>query len=621
MTKAYIWFLTMVIASLCLSVVSGLETFLGLRNFMPQGFIGVIFAMIFTFAVQALLFVISWRIAEHLLEPWRSQALSFTAWFICAVFSGYFSYFGFFQQIGGRDENTRVNAVQVAQADILRQIDADIEEDLRAQHQQALLDNGTYETWVEGLENLIEVAEQAETEIEIRARQREGDLTAQRVGLQQELELLQEDRIAADAARQSAERTREALRERIVRLETSTTALADQIVEAEAAVEGLRTQLEVEGRTGQGPRFRQIEIDLGSAEAALAQLRIRLERATAELAQSLEDRVRSDLAAQQDIEGSRLNDVLGEIDRVEARIAGVTAEIEGVRAAATLDFGAERQVLSERLSRLRQLDYAAYDEMIGRCEEISRQITQAGLGDRVSAVRCNYSELAPVLADLRERQSRRDEFRAVCSDGRARVIRSEDGPPQIDGIVEQLQNTCVAYAVSPDLEEDIGREIANIAKTRGDEALVFDRASVALFTDWQSNAVMSALFAIVVDLLVLLCALMGRNAGQPETVRAIDRVVAGLSLPEGEERQYFARRYKIPAEGNERAMVQQVLLKLLSEELAVRADTDPDEPEVLLLRKGAIERLKQWRADEMRGTVVEVRPPSAAQNRNNRRRT
>jgi predicted nucleic acid-binding Zn-ribbon protein len=621
MTKAYVLFWVMVVASLCLSVVSGYETFLGLRNFMPEGFIGAIFALIFTFAVQALLFVISWRIAEHLLDPWRKQALSFSVWLICAIFSGYFSYFGFYQATGGRDENTRVNAVQVAQADILRRIEADIAGDLADRHQGDLLDNAAYAGWVNGLEDLIDIAQRSERDIERLARDRETELTAQRTNLQQTLDQLQQDRIAADADLQSAERAREALRDAIAALESRSADLAAQMTEAEAAVDGLRTQLEVEGRTGQGPRFREIEIDLGSAEAELERLRTVRQQTETRLAERREDRIRSDIEAEQNIEESRLNAILGEIDSVEARIAEITAEIEGMRAAANIDFGTERQDLSQRISRLRQQDYAGYEEAIARCEEVTRQITQAGLADRVEAVRCNYADLAPVLADLRQRQSRLEDFRATCTDGRARVVRAADAPPQIDGIIAQLQNTCAAYVVTPALDEEIGRTIADLAKRRGDEALAFDRAGVALMTDRQSNAVISAFFAIIVDLLVLLCALVGRNVGQPEAVRAIDRVMADLSMPDPDEQQQgYVRRYVIPPEGNDRALVQPVLLRLLSAELAMRSDTMPGAPEVMLLRRGSMERLKQWRTEELRGVAEEVRPMTAP-SRANRRRT
>lgn len=622
MTKAYVLFSVMVIASFFLSVVSGYETFLGLLNFMPDGIVGTIFGLIFTFAVQALLFVISWRIAEHLLDPWLKQAPSFAVFLICAVFSGYFSYFGFFQATGGRDENTRVNAVQVAQGDILRRIEADIAQDLNSRQQASLLATNTYREWEEGLEGLIDIAQGVEDEVERFARQREIQLTAERTRFQGSLDLLQQDRIAAEADLQSAERARQVLREEISRLEQRSAELAEGIVQAEAAVQGLRAQLDVEGRTGQGPRFREIEIDLGSAEAELQRLRTVQQQIQTQLAARREDRILSDVAAEQNIEEGRLNEILGEIDAVEARIAETTNEIESVRAAATIDFGTERQDLSERIARLGRQDYTAYDEAIIRCEEVTRQITQTGLADRVADVRCNYAELAPVLENLRQRQARLQEFRATCLDGRARVIRAADAPPRIDGIVEQLQNTCTDYIISADLEQEIGTTIADIAKRRGDEALAFDRAGVALFADRQSNAVISALFAIIVDLLVLLCALVGRNVGLPEAVRAIDRVVADLSIPDlAEQQQGYVRRYVIPPEGNDRALVQPVLLRLLSEELAVRGDTMPGEPEVLLLRRGAVESLKQWRSEELRGAAEETRPPTAPPSRANRRRS
>ena len=59
-------------------------------------------------------------------------------------------------------------------------------------------------------------------------------------------------------------------------------------------------------------------------------------------------------------------------------------------------------------------------------------------------------------------------------------------------------------------------------------------------------------------------------------------------------------------DGNARALVQPVITSLLSDELAVRADTAPDEPQVLLLRPGTLAHLKKMRSVEMRGAAAEA---------------
>lgn len=605
MTYSYLLLVVMVVASLLLSVVSGYETYLGLLNFMPEGFIGAVFGLIFTLAVQAILFAISWRIAQHVLDPWKQQMPSFAVWIVCAFFSGYFSYFGFFQATGGRDENIRVNAVTVEQGDILQSIENDINTDLVTAHTEALLETPFYEAWKESLRDLIRTADQVRPEIQRAAGISEAQFLAERSELEQTLDRHQRDRAQAEADVRLAGQRQAELQTEVENLTGQIAGLMSEIDDSKAKIAGLESQLEVEGRTGEGPRYREIVINLGTAEAALAQAETRMQELQVRLEVRAREKAIIDLETEQNIEQNRLNQVLADIDAVNEKISVLGEKIEEARVAANINFGEQGPAFNQRIARLQSRDYAAYSELVDGCETIKRQLTDAGLGNQVSEIQCTVFDISGVIVDLRTKTENLANFDDTCVKAAARVVRAEQSSPQLDGIIAQLQNDCVTFAPSADLQEQLGRTLTALAKGRGDQASAFDRASIALLSDRQSNAVISAVFAIIVDLLVLLCALVGRNVGQPEQVRAIDRIIAHLVMLEDNE-SGFERRLVLPEDRNERALIEPVLNQLLREELAQRAETPEGAPQVLLLRKGSLKRLKAIRTDVLRGAASEA---------------
>lgn len=605
MSFSYLLLIVMVAASIGLSVVSGYETFLGLLNFMPDGPVGTAFGGIFTLAVQAILFVISWRIAQHLLDPLRQQIPSFAVWLICAFFSGYFSYFGFFQATGGRDENTRADAVLVAQSNILDEIADDISADLDETFTIQLVQGTSYRGWSDGLDRLFQIAAGAKPQIERVARAREAELSEERAALNKDLDGLQEQRVQAEAEVRIAEQRRGNIQSEIESLNQQIATLQSNIEDSRAEVQGLQAQLEAEGLTGQGPRYRQVEIDLGTARAKLSQAETRMGLLQSRLEERLREQVAEDMAAEQNLEQNSVNAILEQIDALNARIETMSQQIEESREAIKINFSEEGEGYRQRIARMQDHDYEAYSELEARCELVQRQLTDVGLGDDVRDIQCTMFDVAGVVTQLREKVEQREAFLASCDQDRASVLRPEGGAPRLNPIIAQLQNVCVGYAPTPSVREHLSRRLTSLFKDRGDDALAFDSARVALLVDWQSNAVISAVFAVIVDLLVLLCALVGRNVGQPERVRAIDMIISRLRMPEPNE-QSFERRLILPSDGNERTMMQPILTYLLSEELAEMAETPEDAPQVLLLHKGGMQRLKAMKTETLRGAAAEA---------------
>lgn len=625
MSWAFLLLWTMVAASIGLSLVSAFETYLGLVNFMPTGLLGGILAGVFTLAVQALLFVISWRIAQHLLDPIRSQIPSFLVWFICACFSGYFSYFGFFQQTGGRDENLRVDKVIETQNDVLRTIRANIETDLNDAFEEEFLKAPNYRPWITGLSQLITTAESIQPEIAAKARQREDELTAEIAALRQSLDSKRAERADAEAEVRLAAQRREDLQRQLEELTELIRGLRVNVQNATAEVGALETQLAIEGRTGQGPRYREIAIDLGTAQAKLEGAQQQLDTLEPRLDALRQEKLREDILAEQNIEQNKLNQILGDLDRIQTRIADATDDITDVRAAANTNFSAEREVFDQAQAQLGNREFDAYDQLVNRCQSTVRQITEAGLGDRVGGTRCSFPDLAPIIDDMRGRAGVLTTFRNTCEANRARPVRPETGTPKVDHVVSQLQGACTPFAVTPEVEASVNSTLSTFRTERGDQAIAYSQAGVALLTDWQSNAVIAAIFALIVDLLVLLCALVGRNVGLPETARAIDLIQAKLEMPRDQFEAGYERRLLLPEDGsNERALMQQVLLQLMSDELAV--PKPGDENEIILFKPGTMARLKKMRGQIVRGAAQEaanapvLQPTSPSTSRSARRR-
>lgn len=602
-------FWVMVATSVGLSIASGYETLLGLQLFMPDGVIGWIMGFVFTLSVQMLLLAISWRIANHLLDPVPSQIPSYLVWVICAIFSGYFSYFGFFQATGGRDDNLRADKVIETQEQILREVRDDMGGNLNALRAEVLTGSDNQGTdafldWEDQHRELMRIASNARTEIQANARQREQKLSEERDRLRQSLDGLKADAANAQADVRIAQSRREGLQSEIEDLETRLENLTAQIVIKRTEVDSLIAQRDIERQTGEGPRYRQLVIDIGTAQSELRALEVQQTDFTRRLEARIQVKVEEDIKAEQRIDENRLNDILGDIDAAEARIEAISQEIVEARDTTRIDFSNEEQQFNTLITNLNNGDYTAYGQIVQSCDRIKGQMSDVGLSDSVSDIRCSDPALDTGIIRLLGKVAEVETFEAACNAGRVVLDRSAE-TISVQPVLTQLRDDCIAFAPNPQVRTDMGQEISRMLTERGDEALDFAKASVALLDDRQPNALISAFFAAIIDFLVLLCALVGRNRGQPESVRAIDTIIANVKVPEPGEEGY-ERRYVLPDEGNQRTLVQPIITSLLSDELADVAETEPGEPQVLLFRMGALATLKRRRASELKEAVQEV---------------
>lgn len=594
-------FYAMLISSAALSIVSAYETYLGLLDFMGSTFFGKVASVILTFGIQVLLFAISWSIANHLKDGFRANIPRWIIWVLCAFFSGYFSYYGFFETTGGRNDDVRMSAVSREVSDIYLSAEEWLEQILEEKH-AALIggdDAVEYQDWATNdLRRVIEVANDPDVVIKITeaARTARTRLWSVQESLRNELTPLQTERARVRVELEQSNSHLIGLRLRQGELAESIDTLGGELQDAEAQVTSLQVEYNQEIQTGTGPRARALELDLNSAIGARDGLLQRIANAEAVLAPLLLEIEMDEAVAEVGSEQTRLNEIAGRITEIESEIARVESELENASSGVNFDFRTQTQDFEMFSEGLVNKDYSKLADLSNQCSVLKQQLTEAGLVDEVADVTCSNVVIAQGVGGLLEDQNKLEGYRAQCMGNRPQPVRDgADAPTRIDGMLSHL-NSCVDFVADARERGALKTRVAALNTQRGDNVEPIREASVALFRDRQGNAVMSAIFAIIVDVLVLFCALVGLNVGLPERARAIDLILRYGRKPEGVGPN-VEQQINIGSMGpNQQAMINPVVSDLLRQGLAEYTDEDGNQ---LNLLRGATARLRQIRKQEV----------------------
>lgn len=594
-------FYAMLMSSAALSLVSAYETYLGLLDFMGSTFVGKMASAILTFGIQVLLFAISWSIANHLRDGFRANIPRWIIWVLCAFFSGYFSYYGFFETTGGRNDDVRMSAVNREVSDIYLSAEERLVQILEENH-AALVggdDAVEYRLWLaDNLRHVIDVANAPDVENKIAqaARAARSTLVGEREFLRNELAPLVLERAQVRVAFEQSESALEGLRARKGQLEETVATLTAELSDAEASVTSLQVEFDQERQTGYGNRARALELDLNSAIGARDALAQRITNAEAELAQLLPELAKQEAIADVGNEQTRLNQIDARVTELESEITRVETELENASRGVNFDFRTQTQEFDQFSARLANKDYSALAAMVNQCAVLKQQLTEAGLADEVADVSCSNSIIAQGVTALVADQANLQAFRDQCMAERPQPVRESPGAPaQIGAMIAHL-NGCVDFVPDARERDTFKSRVAALNTQRGDNVEPITEASVALFQDRQGNAVMSAIFAIIVDVLVLFCALVGLNVGLPERARAIDLILSRARKPVGTGPNVEQQINIGAMEPNKQAMIDPVISDLLRQGLAEYTDDDGNQ---LNLLRGATGRLRQMRKQEV----------------------
>lgn len=601
LSRSHLLLYATIAASVALSLVSAYETYLGLLDFMADGLVGVIASGILTFGVQVLLFVISWSIAEHIREGFRANAARWAIWLLCAFFSGYFSYFGFLETTGGRDEDIRQPAITTEIDEVLQTIEARLVDTLDMNHSANLLDNPAYkDDWVAGsLREMIALADGAEARIAQAARIARDENLQEKQDLQNQLESLRNELREATVAQRlfeaDIERTQQAYESARARLSE----IEDRISDANLEATELQARLERELTTGDGPRSAEIRLDINSKQAEVEGLQAQRDALIEEITSLEEQRIEHDIATETGLEAQRVIELQANVETLEADIAEIDRQLRQSTEGVSFDFDEQQSHLDNSITALVAKDYSQLETLLSQCNQIGIQLSNAGLAEQVQGIACTNPEVARIINELRNQQQALGTFRETCLNNTEAFT-----PVRDEGITEAARynpviataTRCTEFEQDRAFQSDLVARLNSLQKQRGDNVDPITMASVALFKDRQGNAVMSAIFAVIVDLLVLLCALVGRNVGLPERVRGIDELHRLARSYQGDKAGIEKTINLAVLDTAKRAAADSVINDLLRADLA---EFDDEAGDVLLLKRGATSRLTKMRQQDI----------------------
>lgn len=611
-----------VAGAIALSIVSAYETWLGLQDFMPAGIIGSMMALIMTFGVQIILFAISWSIAEHTRDGWRANTGRIAIWLLCACFSGYFSFYGFFQGTGGRDDNVRATKVTTIRDQIFSDTGLNLDVALKAQHESELVASTVYKAWVDDLTAMIAAASNEEAEIEKNARLESDDLRARKQTWRDKRDKLLNDRGEVNADAQIAASELETLRAYFNDINTRIEQLGPVIRELQTERDALQIQYDEESRTGVGPRARAVELDLNSKNAELKAAETALERAQQELRDLRPALVKAENFAEAGAAERRRSEIDTNLEAIEAEVILIDRKLEDLSQGVGFDLEDQTRLFNNQRADLENRNYAAYEQMVAQCGIMKQQLENAGVGQSTQSIECSNSEVRNIKNALEARQLESAEFAQECRNNPVPVGQVEGRDTYaLDPILIQL-GSCIDYEPQSNVKEVFRQAVGAMKTDRGDDAEQFRQASVALFLDRQGNAVLSLVFAAIVDMLVLLCALVGKNAGLPESVRALDKLT-GMTRAVHPPKEGFEAMILLPDDPQLLGLIDPHINRLIREGLAELDGGDhfEDTPR-LLLRRGArlfLNQLRQMESSEQTVTTSAYPEPQEPNQRRRRR--
>ncbi|MEM6487274.1 MAG: hypothetical protein AAF677_03235 [Pseudomonadota bacterium] len=583
----------MVVASVALSLGSFYTTFTGMLDILGFDIINGLISAVITFGVQFLLFAMSWRIAESWRLGRMAVLLSMVAWLMCMFISSFFSFYGFFEgPIGGRNEERRIQAIELQVSAAIQEVGDDMRTSLDAGH-DAMVDSDLFAEWyAASVEVPIQDAAAVQADLARIGREQSEALQDELRAARQRREGLGRERATLEAEIGGQDRELDRARERFEDRSVARTAASAAVDEIQDRIEALAQAFQIESTTGIGPRAREIQADILSAEAELAAATTALARRDEEL-RAAEERLAALVA--EDGQGTREQSLATldvEIGEVEALIGQIEAELERTRAQSGFDADRERRQANRLRLSLQSQDYTQYAALVQKCDELVGILKRSPQGS--ADIACNDTTLQRNVEDLSLMQANLATYQEQCLDAaQPQANRVGEGSARevfADGIID-FGNRCMQLAQT-DLARDAARDLSGLSDTRGDNANPISQGRVALLIDWQINAWLAFFLAITVDLLVLICAIVGRHSGVSETALAID--ILTMNTRNANE-DGIEGAVTLPSDTNKRRIVDDVIIGLMHEGLAEMSERESD---VVLLKPGARARLSHIRAVE-----------------------
>lgn len=514
------YLMALLLGSLLLSAASFFTTFVGMNSFAPNLFVN--FCIVF--AIQALLFVTSWRIGFALADREALPLFTIFVFLISLATSVFFSWVALFGTINtpAEQERSRITRIQRAVEDTNTALFAR----LNAQQQRqvdALIDSAPYQAWSDTVER---VGAEAIAAREVIEAQRDAAATAAARRIQ-ELES-RKAQLLADAAGR-AERAESGDAE-LTRLQEERPALVERLnrlrgefdVANEAVIvqEGLMDAEENGGAagrgTGRGPVWRSLR-DRREILAAERDAKERLLRDAEARLRATDSQIEQ---LTQEVAAARGASVDAEVSTIDRRLTEITASqsASGPDPNGSLEEDVERmQAQLAAFSTSYELE--RLDGVAATCVSLLDILrSNESLAGRVGDLSCDRSQMSELINPIRVSADARDAIAARCAPNGAQSSKITELGFE-DGV--SYGRECIALSKLPNSAiDDLRGEIDRLVIEEDPDAGDFVRTLNA----WNARdklAFLALAIAVFIDLLVLFSGLIGALSGSSSLRRAL----------------------------------------------------------------------------------------------------
>ncbi len=544
----------LMVGSLMLSAASFFTTFMGMLHFMPV----ILVTFCIVFAIQALLFVTSWRIGFALADREEAPIFTLFVFVICLGTSVFFSWVALFESINDEDTQARTRQVRIQSA---------VEETVAAlktrgeiyqrDQMEALITSPAFVSWTNNVDRVSEEAMGARGALEASRDRLASDTAARIQALEAERarimrgEAADSERVASnERALERIEQDRQEIASRVSRLRQEVADAEQRVVVQEGLMEGEETGGGDGRSAGRGPVWRELR-DQRNIFAAERDAKKRLyEGAQIELNQTVQrmEELRVEIAAANASQGQ------AELSVLDRRMSELQSLIgtDNAGAAASLEKDVEA-IRSDIAVFTTQFNMANFDSASARCADLLETMrAEDALKSRVAGLSCDRSALAAFINPVRNINGSLQTLAATCSpDGSTARNLSQLGFEQ----AVDFGRGCIDSAGLPPAQTaDLRAEITRLVDEEDPNASQFVK-TVNGFSAGDKLNYLALGIALFIDLLVLFSGLIGALSASDSISRHFGRHFTRTQADN------FIRALEFRIQGDETMPVARALMK------------------------------------------------------------
>ncbi|MEO1328309.1 MAG: hypothetical protein AAFW46_01470 [Pseudomonadota bacterium] len=516
------YLMALMIGSLLLSFASFFTTYAGMLNFMPVWVI----SFCITFAVQALLFVTSWRIGFALADKEGAPWFSIFVFAICLATSVFFSWVALFESINDEDLQARTRDTRMHRAveDTVSELQTRAIERRREQV-ESLLDSDVFASWRDSVTQVADRATGARDILEDSLRERAREIASKIDALQQQKDVILRRQATAEEQLATSGRDLERLEssrpqmlERVNRLRGELDVAEEAVVLKEGEMQAEETGGGEDRAAGRGPVWRELRDERNILAAQRDTKRRLFEAAQIELSEM--DTLIRDLKAATASGGAA--GVAAQVEAIDNDIQQLRAAISGGDDGEGVNLEAEVTQLRANLSAFAtRFDLAPFDAAAAKCSELLEAMQKnPALSSQVAGVSCDTALMAEFMNPIGQAEADLRALEAACVPG-------GEGAQVVTALSFQeatkYGRECIGLSGLPAGEvSDLRSEIDRLVLEEDPNASRFVK-TVNAFQGGEKLSYFALAIAGAIDFLVLFSGLIGAVSTRPKIAQHVYR--------------------------------------------------------------------------------------------------